>query len=106
MHRRLFMAGASLALATTARAHGPWEVACCSGQDCEFVDHRCIREIGNDIHIDIPPGGHPMWPANKAEHFVAVTTRDKLRRAVGPEWGVCISASGSLLCVYPPQGSV
>ena len=29
-------------------------------------------------------------------------TRDKLRKPVTGEWGVCISPGGALLCVFPP----
>ena len=34
--------------------------------------------------------------------FVGRIARNKLRRPVTGEWGICISPSGTLLCVFPP----
>jgi hypothetical protein len=55
-----------LATAAPALAHGPYEYFCCSEKDCSEVDSKFIRESGDTVHIVIPPGEHPMWPADGA----------------------------------------
>jgi hypothetical protein len=93
----------SAMLVFPASAHGPWPYDCCANNDCAEVDARHIREIGDQVHIVIPPGIHPMWPADGRPPFVGTVARSSLRKPVSGEWGVCISATGSLLCVFPPS---
>lgn len=91
---------------TLAAAHGPWPWECCHDRDCAEVDARWVQDRGGAVTIRIPPGGHPMWPADGRAAFVATVPRDLLRKPVTGEWGVCIDASGKLLCVFPPMGGV
>ncbi len=90
------------ALSSAALAHGPWPASCCSDRDCAEVASSHIREDGEDIHISIPPGSHPMWPADGRPAFVTTYRKNRLRKSVTGEWGVCISPRGDLLCVFPP----
>ena len=85
-------------LATPAAAHGPWPYECCHDRDCVEVDARFVTEAGDAVIITLPAGVHPMALAGGRW----TTTRDKLRRPVTGEWGICISPSGTLLCVFPP----
>lgn len=107
------MRGLTLALAmliaggmTRAGAHEGWPWECCHDQDCAEVDHRWIAERDGMVIITIPPGGHPMWPADGRRPFAVSVPRSSLRRAITGEWGVCIDARGKLLCVFPPMGGV
>jgi hypothetical protein len=50
----------------------------------------------------IPAGSHPMWPADGRPAFVSTYRKNRLRKSVTGEWGVCISPRGDLLCVFPP----
>lgn len=93
-------------LTAPAFAHGPWPWECCHDRDCAEVDPRWIAERDGAVMIRIPPGGHPMWPADGRPAFEATIPRDRLRRAVTGEWGVCIDTTGKLLCVFPPAGGV
>jgi hypothetical protein len=95
-----------LASAIPTWAHGPWPYECCSNRDCDEVDAKSIREDGDQIHITIKPGTHPMWPADGRGDFKATAPRAALRKPVTGEWGICISPSGSLLCVFPPLSGV
>jgi len=104
--RNLFLAGALTLLATTSYAHGPWSALCCSDRDCDFVDAKFIREDGDVVHVDLPPGAHPMWPADGRGNFTAKIMRSALQKPVASEWGVCIGPSGNLLCVYPPASGM
>jgi hypothetical protein len=94
-----------LAITSTAsplRAHGPWPHECCHDRDCAEVAPSHVRENGDEVHVEIPPGTHPMWPADGRPNFSKTMKRNMLRRSVTGEWGVCISPSGHLLCVFPP----
>jgi hypothetical protein len=101
-HRRGFLLAGLLTLSGAALAHGPWPYDCCSDRDCAEVDSRHVREDGDVVHVVVPPGEHPMWPADGRTAFVATLPRSKLRKGVTGEWGICISPTGSLLCVFPP----
>jgi hypothetical protein len=91
-----------LAITTYAWAHGPWPYECCHNRDCAEVEARHVRESGDEVLVEIPPGTHPMWPADGRPTFIKAVKRTQLRRSVTGEWGVCISPSGALLCVFPP----
>jgi hypothetical protein len=91
-----------VALTPVSLAHGPWPHECCHDRDCAEVSARHVVEEGDTVRIVIPPGTHPMWPADGRAPFVTTTKRDRLRKSVTGEWGVCISPSGALLCVFPP----
>jgi hypothetical protein len=93
---------ALLAFPAPAGAHGPWPIECCHNQDCAEVEARHVREVGDEVIVEIPPGTHPMWPADGRPAFTRSLKRTMLRRSVTGEWGVCISPSGNLLCVFPP----
>jgi hypothetical protein len=90
-------------LASQAAAHGPWPYECCHERDCAEVESRFIREDGDRVHITIPAGAHPMWPADGRTPFTAIAPRSLLRKPVTGEWGVCIGPGGALLCVFPPM---
>jgi hypothetical protein len=79
-------------------AHGPWPYECCHDRDCAEVDARHVVEAGQEIIITLPAGAHPMAPGGGRW----TTTRDRLRKPVTGEWGVCLSPTGALLCVFPP----
>ena len=102
----VFAVSATLAVSAfsvPSAAHGPWPHECCHNQDCAEVSARHVLENGDDtVSIVIPPGDHPMWPADGRPAFTTTVKRDRLRRAVTGEWGVCISPQGRLLCVFPP----
>lgn len=102
MHIALIFGAAMLLASMPAAGHGPWPYECCSERDCAEVDARHIREEGEFVHILIPPGAHPMWPADGRAAFVGRMERSRLRKPVTGEWGVCISPTGTLLCVFPP----
>ena len=96
------LALAALLAAAPAAAHGPWPYECCHDRDCAEIAARWVTDGETEVSIRIPPGGHPMWPADGRAAFATTIRRDKLRRAVTGEWGVCISPQGRLLCVFPP----
>jgi hypothetical protein len=93
-------------IAFPAAAHGPWPYECCHERDCAEVDSKSVKEIGDTVHISIQPGSHPMWPADGRTAFVGSIRRAELRKPVTGEWGVCISPTGKLLCVFPPMTGV
>ncbi len=99
---RDFAASVTLAAALLAPlagfAHGPWPYECCHDRDCAEVDARHVVEAGDEIIITLPAGAHPMAPGGGRW----TTTRDRLRKPVTGEWGVCLSPTGALLCVFPP----
>lgn len=105
-HATLRAALAALLIATPAAAHGPWPYECCHDRDCDEVDAKNVRDEGGQVHIRIPPGTHPMWPADGRGDFVVTVPRAAVRKPVTGEWGVCISPSGSLLCVFEPLSGV
>ena len=101
------LASAGLALMVSfARAHGPWPAACCSDRDCAEIDAKMVREDNATIYFTVPPGAHPMWPADGRGTFRGSIQRSQLRPAVTGEWGLCISPSGTLLCAFPPLSGV
>lgn len=100
---RALLLSACLALATTAAAHDDWPAACCSDRDCAEVLDRFIREDGDLVHIDIPPGAHPMWGPEKTTNFRQTIARSKVLAPIKGGWGVCISPGGNLLCTFFPK---
>jgi hypothetical protein len=103
------LAAAGLALMlmfTPAWAHGPWPAVCCSDRDCAEIDAKMVREDGDTVHFTVPPGAHPMWPADGRGVFRGSIPRASLRPAVTGEWGLCISPTGALLCAFPPMSGV
>ncbi len=102
---RALLLGLAL-LAFPAAAHGPWPHECYHDRDCAEVSSKHIREDGERVHIIIPPGEHPMWPADGRTAFTAIVPRSLIRKPVSGEWGVCISPSGTLLCVFAPLSGV
>jgi hypothetical protein len=89
--------------ASPALAHEDWPWECCHNMDCAEVEFRHVRVVGGMVLIRIPPGGHPMWPADGRGMFEASIPLSEMRDAIRPQWGVCISPAGKLLCVFAPQ---
>lgn len=101
--RRAVLAGLLALAGGRAEAHWRYETACCSDEDCDAVDDRAVREDGERVIVTIQPGTHRMWPADGRASGTFETTRTALRKPVDTRWHVCLSPTGSLLCVYPPM---
>jgi nitrous oxide reductase accessory protein NosL len=106
MTRTMLSALLLAGMMTHASSHGPWPAVCCSDRDCAEVDSKNIQEADGMVHIVIQPGSHPMWPADGRTAFIGSIRRAELRKPVTGEWGVCISPTGKLLCVFPPMTGV
>jgi hypothetical protein len=77
-------------------------IPCCSNHDCSPIPDRFVRENADgSITVTIPPGAHPMWPADKPGDFVWTFTGEKIRKPLDGDWHACISPLGDGLCVYP-----
>lgn len=75
---------------------------CCSNRDCAPIPDSFVRENADgSITVTIPPGAHPMWPADKGADFVWTFTGERIRKALDGDWHACISPLGDGLCVYP-----
>jgi hypothetical protein len=107
MTTRLAILAGLLALAGgSAEAHWKYEYQCCADNDCAPIDDRAVVENGERVIVTIQPGQHPMWPADGRAAGTFETTRRDLRKPVDTRWHVCLSPTGSLLCVYPPMRGV
>jgi hypothetical protein len=86
-----------------------WEYsyACCSNTDCSPVPDEAVRQTANGWQVLIAPGSHPMVPPGA----VAVAAflphgSSRVRQSGDARKHACVSAGGTLLCVYvSPSGS-
>lgn len=91
-------------LATTASAHGWYDPACCSGQDCMAVPVNSITPTPDGWLVDIQPGEHPLV-SHRLTQIVPYDDR-KARVSQDQDFHACVGKhTQSLFCIYtPPMG--
>lgn len=78
-------------------------IPCCSNRDCAPIPDTLVHEMGGGlIVVRVPPGAHPMHGKEKTNVLVLEFEGEKIRKPLDGSWHVCISPSGTPLCVYPP----
>lgn len=103
---RLCIFGALICCAALAAlpvlAHGWYDPACCSNQDCAPVPARSVTAVPGGWQVEVGPGDHPLIHA-PASYFLPY--EDALISQDGA-FHLCVSQStGALLCLYaPPMG--
>ncbi len=94
----------ALAALTPAWAHEAYDYRCCGQRDCGPVPDAWVHETRDAVTFRIPPGGHPMWPADKAAHLVVEIDRFRVEhRRLDGRWHVCLNPALHVLCAYPPD---
>jgi len=91
-------------LATPAAAHDGYDYRCCGDNDCAPVADSNVHEVGDAIIFRIPPGTHPMWPADRPNALVVEVERFRIEhRRLDGRWHLCLNGAQFPLCVYPPE---
>lgn len=77
---------------------------CCSNRDRAPIPDRFVHEVSPGlVAVRVPPGAHPMHGPEKTTALYLEFEGEKIRKPLDGEWHVCISPSGTPLCVYPPR---
>lgn len=92
-----FMSGPAL-------SHEAYDYRCCGERDCGPIDDKYVFETPEAVTFRIPPGAHPMWPADKPNFLVVEIARARVEhRRLDGRWHVCINGALDVLCAYPPD---
>ena len=79
---------------------------CCSQRDCAPVPDRMVHELGGGAYgVRVPPGSHPMWPADKGAALYVEFSGPQVKPPLDGEWHICLSPTGAPLCIHPPMRS-
>ena len=91
----VLLALAGSALAHSARTGWDYPFACCGGSDCAEIPAAWVRTTRSGFAVSIPPGGHPMWGADKAGPFEAFVPADAGQTSPDGLYHICLVPSAA-----------
>lgn len=99
---RLILAtmGIMMILIGAALAHDLYPARCCSGQDCEPIDARHVKESADGFEVTLGPDDHKMMK-HVGETRTWFIPRKSVELPLDFNFHICLSKEGKMLCFYP-----
>lgn len=79
---------------------------CCHNIDCAPVPEGAVREVRGGYQVTLRAGQHPMLAEGVAVNVFVPHGDRRIRTSGDSDRHACVSAYGTLFCIYIPPGGV